>query len=143
MSSARGKGFAFSRTNVMSEPTIAIIGASSSRHKYGNKAVRAYHRQGWQVFPVHPNADSIEGLPAFRSIRDVPVERLDRVSLYLPPEIGLQVIDDVASKPSREVWINPGAGSSELYQRARELGLNVRLGCSIVAVGVQPDDLEE
>jgi hypothetical protein len=122
-------------------PTIAIIGASTQRHKYGNKAVRAYLRQGWTVYPVHPHAAAIEGLPAYRSIRDVPVQRLDRVSIYLPPEVGLQVIDDLASKPSSEIWLNPGAGSTEIVQRARQLGLPIRLGCSIVAVGVDPDRL--
>ena len=36
-------------------PSVAVIGASSARHKYGNRAVRAYLRQGWTVYPVNPN----------------------------------------------------------------------------------------
>jgi predicted CoA-binding protein len=124
------------------KPTVAIIGASTRRHKFGNKAVRAYLRQGWEVYPVHPEAQVIEGQRAFRSIRDVPVERLDRVSIYLPPVVGLQVIDELPAKPAHDVWLNPGAASKELVQRARELGLNVVLGCSIVAIGVDPEELD-
>jgi uncharacterized protein len=124
------------------KPTIAIIGASNHRHKYGNKAVRAYLRQGWEVYPVHPLSAKIEGLPSYRSVREVPLPELDRVSIYLPPETGVQVIDELAGKPCKEVWINPGAGSTELVQRGRQLGLNLILGCSIVAVGVSPDDLD-
>jgi hypothetical protein len=118
--------------------TIAIIGASTRRHKYGNRAVRAYVRQGHQVFPVHPSAPTIEGLPAYRSILDVPVPQLDRVSFYVPPEVGLQVIEEVAKKPVAEVWLNPGAESPQLLARAEALGLNVIVACSIVAIGESP-----
>jgi predicted CoA-binding protein len=124
------------------QPTIAIIGASSQRSKFGNKAVRAYLRQGYRVFPVHPSAAFIEGLPACRSIRDIPAAELDRVSIYLPPAIGLQVIEEVADKPCREVWLNPGAESAALVERARALGLNIVLGCSVVDIGVNPHDLD-
>ncbi len=81
----------------MKQPTIAIIGASADRTKFGNKAVRAYMRRGYQVFPIHPLAGIIEGQLAHRSILDVPAESLDRVSLYLPPRIGLQVIEDASN----------------------------------------------
>ncbi len=64
--------------------TVAIIGASNDRSKYGNKAVRAYLQQGYTVYPVNLNQPEIEGLPAFKSIRDVPV-RPQRISVYVPP----------------------------------------------------------
>ena len=121
--------------------TVAILGASADRAKFGNKAVRAYLAQGYQVFPIHPKAQMIEGLQAYHSILEVPADRLDRASLYLPPEIGLQVIEEIARKPVREVWLNPGAESPALIARARELGLNVIVGCSIVDIGINPGDL--
>lgn len=123
------------------KPTIAIIGASANRNKYGNRAVRAFTRLGYQVYPVHPSAEQIEGHRAYRSILDVPVEQLDRISIYLPPEVGLTVIDDVARKPAREVWLNPGAESPELIARANALGLHVIAACSIVGAGGNPYEL--
>lgn len=126
---------------VIMSPTIAIIGASTDPKKFGNKAVRAYIQRGYQVFPVHPSAQTIEGLPAYHSILELPVEMLDRISLYLPPEIGMQVIDQVAQKPAREVWLNPGAESPELIARGKEKGLNIVVGCSIVDIGINPSEL--
>ena len=120
---------------------IAIIGASADRAKFGNKAVRAYLAGGYQVFPIHPTAKMIEGLPAYHSILEVPAEELDRVSLYLPPQIGLQAIEEIARKSVGEVWLNPGAESPALIDRARQLGLKVVIGCSIVDIGVNPSDL--
>jgi predicted CoA-binding protein len=122
--------------------TIAIIGASSNRHKYGNRAVRAFARLGYQVYPVHPIASVIEGHYAYPSVLDVPEEHLDRISIYLPPEVGMTVIDEVARKGAREVWLNPGAESPELIARARDLGLNVIVACSIIGAGGDPYQLD-
>jgi len=125
----------------MSRPTIAIIGASSDRHKFGNKALRAYASWGYDVFPVHPRESIIEGHVAYRSILDIPVDQLDRVSLYLPPERALDVLEEIARKPVREVWLNPGVDSEEVIDKARALSLPIIAACSIVDIGVSPYDL--
>jgi predicted CoA-binding protein len=126
----------------MAPRTIAIIGASNDRRKFGNRAVRAYLRQGWKVYPVNPHEEEIEGLPAFRSIRDIPLASLDRVSLYVPPVIGLQVLSEIAGKQPVELWLNPGADTPEVIARAEALGLPVITGCSIVAIGESPELLQ-
>lgn len=125
----------------MPKPTVAILGASTNREKFGNKSVRAHLRAGYEVYPVNPRAEVIEGLRCYSSIADVP-EPLDRVSFYLPPALGLSVIDDVAAKHPKEVFLNPGSESPELIERARGLGLNVIQACSIVDAGFHPRDLE-
>ena len=120
--------------------TVAVIGASADRRKFGNKAVRAFERQGYEVFPVHPKETVIEGRPVFRSIRDVPV-RPDRISVYLPPQVLLPVLADIAGKGCDELWLNPGTESDEVLAEAQRLGLNVIQACSIVGVGMSPDEI--
>jgi predicted CoA-binding protein len=122
-------------------PTIAIIGASADRTKFGNKAVRAYALKGYDVYPINPKVTEIEGHRAYPSLIDAPVERFDRVSLYLPPALGLQVLPQLTAKPVRELWLNPGTESPELLAKATELGLKVVRGCSIVDIGVYPEEL--
>ncbi len=122
--------------------TVAVVGASNDRTKYGNKAVRAYLKQGWQVFPINPKEDTIEGLKAYRSVLDVPVERLNRITVYVPPHVGIRLLEEFARKPHDELYINPGAESPELLQRAEQLGLKPIVACSILAVGEHPDRLD-
>lgn len=123
--------------------TVAVIGAGPERRKFGNKSVRAHASAGFTVYPVHPVADAVEGLPVYRSVADVPVEKLDRVTVYLPPAVGLTVLPAIAAKNPGEVWFNPGADSPEVLAEARRLGLNVIAGCSIVDLGMSPSQFPD
>jgi len=125
----------------MLKKTVAIIGATSDRTKYGNKSVRAHLSQGYEVYPINPKGGQIEGLQVYKSVADVPVERLDRVSLYVPPTIGMKLLEEIAAKGCDELWLNPGSENEELVARARELGFDPILACSIVSVGVSPQEL--
>ena len=126
----------------MPAKVVAVIGASNNRSKFGNRAVRAYASRGYEVYPVNPRETVIEGHMAYASVNDVPVPELDCISIYLPPAVGLKALDDIAKKPAKEVFFNPGADAPEVLDRARELGLPVVVGCSIIAVGVNPHALD-
>ena len=125
------------------KPSVAIVGAGSDRRKFGNKAVRAYLAAGYDVFPVHPTETAVEGLPVYRSVKDVPRDRIDRVTLYLPPAVGLQVLDDLAGKPMGQLILNPGADAPAVVEKAERLGLPVVTGCSIVMGGFMPDQFPD
>jgi len=120
--------------------TIAIIGASADRSKFGNKAVRAFMRQGYTVYPVNPKETGIEGLPAFKSITEVPV-RPNLTSVYLPPPVLLKVLPDIAARGCDELWLNPGTESDDVLAAAEKLGLNVIQACSIVGIGLSPEEI--
>jgi predicted CoA-binding protein len=122
----------------MSKPAVAVIGASNDRSKFGNKAVRAYLRAGYDVYPVNPNEETIEGLTCYASVLDVPAE-LDRITVYVPPAVGVKLLDEIAAKGAKEVWLNPGAESDEVVERATELGLRPIAACSILGVGQDPE----
>ncbi len=121
--------------------SVAIIGASRERSKYGNKAVRALRQQGYEVYPVNPTETEVEGLPVFKSIRDVPV-RPEIISVYVQPAVLLKLLPDIAARGCDELWVNPGAESDEVLVEARRLGLNVIQACSILGVGVSPAALK-
>ena len=120
--------------------SVAIIGASADRSKFGNKAVRAFAQQGYEVYPVNPKEAEIEGLPAFKSIADVPV-RPNLISVYLPPPVLLKVLPAIAAKGCDEFWLNPGTESDEVLAEAERLGLNIIQACSIVGIGMSPEDM--
>ena len=127
-----------------------MIGASRDRRKFGNKAVRAFRRRGFEVLPVNAprggagpaGSRSIEGLPVHASVLDAP-GAIDLATLYVPPEIGETLVDEIAAKGIPALWVNPGAESRRLVERARALGIETTLHCSIVAIGESPADYDE
>jgi uncharacterized protein len=124
-------------------PTVAIIGASSDRTKYGNKSVRAHQQMGYTVYPVNPKGGEIEGLKVYRTVAELPPGKIDRVSLYLPPIVGINALDEIAARRCDELWLNPGSDSPEVVEKAESLGLNVIQACSIVDLGMRPSQLSE
>ena len=126
----------------MPEFSVAVIGASHDRRKYGNKAVRAYLENGYTVFPVNPNEATIEGLKAYPKL-DAITEPIDFVSLYVPPAIGLKLLPAIAAKNPKELWLNPGSESEDLIDAAADLHVRVIVACSIVALGLDPHDFPD
>lgn len=116
---------------------VAVIGASSNRNKFGNKALRAFERQGYEVLAINPNEAEVEGHRTYPSVLDVPGP-IDMATMYVPPRVGVQVIEQIARKGIAEVWLNPGADGAEVLRRARELGVNTIQACSIMGIGESP-----
>jgi predicted CoA-binding protein len=119
---------------------VAVIGASGNRRKFGNRAVRAYRHQGYTVIPINPHEAEIEGLKAYASVLDVPGP-IDMASLYVPPDVGERVMEEIAEKKIREVWLNPGADGDAVIARARALQIQPIVACSIVAIGENPYEI--
>lgn len=118
-------------------PVIAILGASSDRSKFGNKAVRAFRAQGFTVVPINPKETVVEGERAYASVLDYP-GAIDEASVYVQPGIGVAMMDEIKQKGIPVVWLNPGADGDAVVARARALGLDTRVACSIIGVGDSP-----
>ena len=49
---------------------VAVVGASSDRRKFGNRALRAFRQQGYTVVPINPHETEVEGVRAYASVLD-------------------------------------------------------------------------
>ena len=117
--------------------TVAVIGASSDRKKFGNKALRAFRDRGYTVIPINPKEAEVEGEKSYASVLDVP-GAIDMATFYVSPAVGLTLLDDLAKKGITDVWFNPGADSPELVARAKALELKPVVACSILGIGASP-----
>ena len=119
--------------------TVAVVGASSSRAKFGNKALRAFQAQGYRVIPINPNEAEVEGLKTYASVLDVPGP-IDMATVYVQPDVTRRLLDEFAAKHIDEIWVNPGAEDDEVMAEARRRGLNVIFACSIIGIGRSPSE---
>jgi predicted CoA-binding protein len=118
---------------------VAVVGASTDRRKYGNRAVRAFRAQGYDVIPVNPHHDMVEGLPAYRSVLDVPGS-IDMATVYVPPAIGQTLLEEFERKGIPEVWFNPGSESDAIMAEGASRGLNLVVACSVIGIGRNPSE---
>ena len=117
--------------------TVAVIGASNDRNKFGNKALRAFRNNGYKVIPINPVENEVEGETAYGSVLDYE-GTIDEATMYVNPRVGVKVLDDLSEKGIGKVWLNPGADGTNVIARAKELGLNTVRTCSIIAIGDSP-----
>jgi predicted CoA-binding protein len=117
--------------------TVAVIGASSDRNKFGNKALRAFKAEGYTVIPINPNEREVEGMATYPSVLSVP-GAIDMATVYVQPEVAMRLLPEFEQKGIAEIWVNPGAESDELLADARRRKLNVIAACSIIGIGRSP-----
>ena len=119
--------------------TVAVVGASNDRRKFGNKALRAFKQQGHTVIPINPNESEVEGMKTYPSVLDVPGP-IDMATVYVQPDVAMRLLDEFERKGIPEVWINPGAETDEMIDTAHHRKTKVIFACSIIGVGRSPHE---
>lgn len=87
---------------------IAVVGASNDPSKFGNIIVKDLMGHGYEVLPVNPKEKTIAGLPAYRSLADVP-KPVDIVDVVTPPVVTRQVLKDADAAELGLVWLQDGS----------------------------------
>lgn len=79
--------------------SVAVVGASGDPDKLGGRALLHLKDLGYQgrIFPINVSAKEVQGLPAWRSVADLP-ETPDCALILLPAPLVAQVIEDCATK---------------------------------------------
>ncbi len=123
-------------TNILdfiSGKRIAIVGASrtNDKYKFGNMAGTELKRRGYQVFFVHPEAQSINDETPYPSLSALQ-GKVDGILLSVPAVKGMPVLQEAAALGFRNVWVQAGGESPELIKLGSELKLNIVTGKCIL-----------
>ena len=93
--------------------SIALIGASNNRNKYGNKIYRNLRSKDYHVIPINPKEKLIEGDKAYSSIEEM--ETLpDIANFVVPPPVAMKIAQHIAKLGIKHLWFQPGSESEEL-----------------------------
>lgn len=110
--------------------SVAIIGASDTPARIGGRPIRHMLKHGYKgrIYPVNPNRDTVQGLKAYPSIKDLP-EKVDSAIVAVPAAIAVDAVRDcVAAGVKSAVIFTAGfAEMSEAGEQAqREIERIVR-----------------
>ena len=93
--------------------SIALIGASNDRSKYGNKIYRDLRNKGYNVTPINPKEEKIEGDRAYSSIEEMK-ELPDIANFVVPPPVAIKIAQNITNLGIKHLWFQPGSESKEL-----------------------------
>ena len=92
---------------------IALVGASNDKSKFGNRIYRDLRSKGYNVVPINPKDENIEGDKAYTSIQMME-ELPDIVNFVVPPPIAMKVAQNAVELGVKYLWFQPGSESNEI-----------------------------
>jgi len=115
----------------LAQRRIAVAGVSRTAASAANAIYRKLKGAGYEVFPVNPKTDTVEGDQCYPSVRDVP-GGVEGVVIATPPEAALAIVDECADLGISRVWMHRSFGAGSVSEtaaaRARERGMTVIAG---------------
>ena len=108
----------------LGQERLAIVGASASGKGFGVAAFKELRKKGRDVTPIHPSAEAIDGLKAYRSFADLP-QPVGGVLVVVPPEQTESVVLEAADAGIRHIWLQQGAESEKAVSLCKERGISV------------------
>lgn len=112
---------------------VALLGASrtNDKYKFGNIAAAELKRRGYEVYLVHPQAETINGIATYPSLSALK-GRVDGALVSLPAGKSADVLREAAAAGITNVWIQQGGESQELIELGEQLKLNLVTGKCIL-----------
>ena len=92
---------------------IALVGATKNKEKFGNIILRDLTRKGYEVIPVTPKYEEVEGIKTVNTIENLPKDT-DLMVFVVPPKVGVEVTKEAINSGFKNFWYQPGACSEEI-----------------------------
>lgn len=112
----------------LAQTHIAVAGVSREGTLPANAIFRRFRDAGYDVVPVNPQADRVEGVRCYPSLTAVPGP-LEAVMIATPPGSAFRIVEDAHRQGITRVWMHrawgPGSVDETAVHRARELGMTV------------------
>ncbi len=119
---------------IMKPDAVAVIGASDEAGKIGNSVMKNLINGGYQgkIYPINPGAATIMGLPAYKSVKDVP-GTIDVAVFAIPAkfvagalvEVGEKKIPGAVLIPSGFAETGNVEGQKEIQAIGRKYGVRL------------------
>jgi acetyl coenzyme A synthetase (ADP forming)-like protein len=134
---------------IMRPDAVAVIGASSEDGKIGNSVMKNLINGGYKgkIYPIHPKADEIMGIKAYKSVKDVPGD-IDVAVFAIPAKFVAAALVECGEKGIPGAVLIPSGfaetGNVEGQEELQEIGrkYNIRLmGPNIYGFYYMPKNL--
>ena len=99
---------------------IAVAGVSRNpKTEVGNAILEKFVECGYEVFPVNPHAEEIDGLKCFPEVKSIP-GGVEGVFAATKPEITLQIAKDCAEAGIKHLWLHSTMGKGSYFKETEK-----------------------
>lgn len=105
----------------LAQKKIAVAGVSrQSKNEAANFIYRKLRDSGYQVFPINPKAEMVEGSACYPNLRALPVT-VDGVVIVTPPEATEAIVRECVETGVSRVWVHRAFGTGSVSEAATRL----------------------
>ncbi len=115
----------------LAQKSFAVVGSFRNETKYAYRILKKLKEKGYNVFPINPKAEQVEGIKCYPNIKDVS-ENIDVVDIVTPPQVTKQIVKDCKDKGVRKVWIQPGAEDKEAIDFCKKNNIDIIYGICLM-----------
>jgi predicted CoA-binding protein len=115
----------------LAQKSLAVVGVSRTGKKMGNAIYKALKQKGYKVFPIHPEAESVEGDQCYRSFGTLP-EKVSGVVICVPPVQTEIVLHQAFGSGVSHVWMQQGSESYAAIRYCEKNSMNAVHGLCIM-----------
>lgn len=114
-----------------SDKSLALIGVSANKQKFGNTLLRELTKKGYTIYPVHPSLAEIDGIKCWTNLNSLP-EHVTNLLLVVKPEVTVEIVSKLNDTRIQRVWMHRGAGkgsaSLAAIEQCKTAGIEVVYG---------------
>ncbi len=110
--------------NMFEKKSWAVVGATQNPSKFGNKIFKKLQRNGYDVTPINPVYDNVEGVKTFESLSAMS-EKPECVNVVVSPERAMKALEEAIDLGVKYVWFQPGAFDEKIIEKAESAGVEI------------------
>ena len=115
----------------LAQKDFAVAGSFRNETKYAYRILKKLKEKGYNVFPINPKAEQVEGIKCYPNIKDVS-ENIDVVDIVTPPQVTKQIVKDCKDKGVKKVWMQPGAEDKEAIDFCKKNNIDIIYGICLM-----------
>jgi predicted CoA-binding protein len=115
----------------MVQKRFALVGATANASKNGYRIFKNLTRRGYEVYPVNPGLEELEGVRCYHSLAEIPV-RVDVVDFVVPPKVTEATLKECQRLGLDRIWLQPGSESQAALDFCRENKMRVVHGICVM-----------
>ncbi|HEY9115286.1 MAG TPA: CoA-binding protein [Bacteroidales bacterium] len=109
---------------IIGSKEVAIAGVSRNPKKFGNVVYKTLLEKGFTVYPINPNAETIDGAKTYPSITELP-EKVKNLVILLKPNDVTPVVEQAIQKGIGKIWLQQGSTNKEAIEKAKEANVEM------------------